>query len=63
VWLSSGDAFSSSFHRRLMCTEYLTSMEDSTRLGLALLSVPVAVVACGVLIGLLGRLITGRRDD
>jgi len=46
-----------------MCTEYLTSMEDSTRLGLALLSVPVAVVACGVLIGLLGRLITGRRDD
>jgi hypothetical protein len=36
-------------------------MQDMTRFGLALLSVPVVVVAGGVLIGLIGRWITARR--
>jgi hypothetical protein len=36
-------------------------MEDLTRFGLALLSVPVAVVASGVLLGLIGRLLTKPR--
>jgi hypothetical protein len=36
-------------------------MEDLTRFGLALLSVPVTVVASGVLIGLIGRLIAKHR--
>jgi len=35
-------------------------MEDLTRLGLALLSVPVAVVASGVVLGFCGRWITRR---
>jgi hypothetical protein len=37
-------------------------MEDLTRFGLALLSVPVVVVASGVLIGLFGRVLTRRRS-
>ena len=36
-------------------------MEDLTRFGLALLSVPIAVVTGGVLLGLIGRWISGRR--
>jgi hypothetical protein len=36
-------------------------MEDLTRFGLALLSVPIAVVAGGVLLGLIGRWISSRR--
>jgi hypothetical protein len=36
-------------------------MEDLTRFGLTLLSVPVAVVTGGVILGLIGRWITGRR--
>jgi len=36
-------------------------MEDMTRFGLALLSVPVTVVISGVLIGLIGRWISDRR--
>jgi hypothetical protein len=36
-------------------------MEDMTRFGLALLSVPVTVVISGVLLGLIGRWISGRR--
>ena len=36
-------------------------MEDTTRLGLALISVPIAVTVGGVLLGLLARWIT-RRD-
>jgi hypothetical protein len=35
-------------------------MEDITRLGLALISVPIAVTVGGVLLGLLGRWITRR---
>jgi len=35
-------------------------MEDLTRLGLALLSVPVAVVAGGILLGLVARRLTRR---
>ena len=35
-------------------------MEDLTRLGLALLSVPVVVVASGVVLGLCARWITRR---
>jgi hypothetical protein len=37
-------------------------MEDLTRFGLALLSAPIVVVTGGVLIGLIGRWITRRRD-
>jgi len=37
-------------------------MEDMTRFGLALLSAPIVVVASGVLIGVIGRWISGRRD-
>jgi hypothetical protein len=37
-------------------------MEDLTRFGLALLSVPVTVVASGILLGLIGRWITRRRE-
>jgi hypothetical protein len=36
-------------------------MEDMTRFGLALLSVPVVIVSVGVLLGLIGRWLTGRR--
>jgi len=36
-------------------------MEDLTRFGLALLSAPIVVVASGVLLGLIGRWIKGRR--
>jgi hypothetical protein len=36
-------------------------MEDMTRFGLALVSVPIAVVISGVVIGLIGRWIVGRR--
>jgi hypothetical protein len=36
-------------------------MEDLTRFGLALLSVPVVIVSGGVLLGLIGRWFTGRR--
>jgi hypothetical protein len=36
-------------------------MEDLTRFGLALLSVPVTVAVAGVLLGLVGRWISGRR--
>jgi len=36
-------------------------MEDMTRFGLALLSVPVTVVIGGVLIGLIGRWISSHR--
>jgi hypothetical protein len=36
-------------------------MEDLTRFGLALLSVPVVVVTSGALLGLIGRWISGRR--
>jgi len=39
----------------------LEGMEDLTRFGLTLLSVPVAVVTGGVILGLIGRWITGRR--
>jgi hypothetical protein len=40
----------------------MADMEDLTRFGLALLGVPVTVVAAGVLLGLFGRWISGRRD-
>jgi len=36
-------------------------MEDLTRFGLALLSVPVVIVSGGVLLGLIGRWLTGHR--
>jgi hypothetical protein len=36
-------------------------MEDLTRFGLALLSVPVVVVGGGLLLGLIGRWATQRR--
>jgi hypothetical protein len=36
-------------------------MEDMARFGLALVSVPVAVIIGGVVIGLIGRWIAGRR--
>lgn len=36
-------------------------MEDLTRFGLALLSVPITVVVGGVLLGLIGRWMSGRR--
>ena len=36
-------------------------MEDLTRFALFLVSVPVVVVSGGVLLGLAGRWITGRR--
>jgi len=36
-------------------------MEDVTRFALALLSAPIVLVASGVLIGLIGRRMTGRR--
>jgi hypothetical protein len=35
-------------------------MEDLTRFGLALLSVPVAVVTGGILLGLVARRVTRR---
>jgi len=35
-------------------------MEDLTRFGLALLSVPAAVVTCGLLLGLVARRVTRR---
>jgi hypothetical protein len=37
-------------------------MEDMTRFGLAVLSVPIVVVTSGVLMGLIGRWILGRRN-
>jgi hypothetical protein len=40
----------------------IRDMEDLTRFGLALLSVPVTVVASGILLGLIGRWITRRRE-
>jgi hypothetical protein len=40
----------------------MVDMEDLTRFGLALLSVPVVIVAGGVLLGLIGRWATRRRD-
>jgi len=36
-------------------------MEDLTRFGLALLSVPIIVVASGVVLGLIGRCIRRHR--
>jgi hypothetical protein len=36
-------------------------MEDLTRFGLFLLSAPVVIVAGGVVLGLIGRYVTGRR--
>jgi len=36
-------------------------MEDLTRFALFLLSAPVVIVAGGVVIGLIGRYVTGRR--
>ena len=36
-------------------------MEDLTRFGLFLLSAPVVIVTGGVLLGLIGRYVTGRR--
>jgi len=36
-------------------------MEDLTRFALALLSVPVVIVTGGVVLGLIGRYVTGRR--
>ena len=38
-----------------------TTMEDLTRFGLFLLSAPVVIVTGGVVIGLIGRYVTGRR--
>jgi len=38
------------------------SMEDATRFALALISMPIVVVASGLVIGLIGRWVTGRRD-
>lgn len=35
-------------------------MGDQTRLALFFVGVPVVVVGCGVLIGLIGRWVTGR---
>jgi hypothetical protein len=37
-------------------------VEDSTRFGLILISAPIAVVAGGILLGLIGRWISGRRN-
>ena len=37
-------------------------VEDLTRFGLFLISVPVVVVASGVLLGVIGRVISRRRD-
>jgi hypothetical protein len=36
-------------------------MEDLTRFAMALLSAPVAIFAGGVVLGLIGRYVTGRR--
>ena len=36
-------------------------MEDLTRFGMFLLSAPVVIVARGVVLGLIGRYVTGRR--
>jgi hypothetical protein len=36
-------------------------MEDLTRFGMFLLSAPVVIVAGGVVLGLIGRYVTGRR--
>jgi hypothetical protein len=36
-------------------------MEDLTRFGLFLVSAPVVIVAGGVVLGLIGRYVTGRR--
>ncbi len=36
-------------------------MEDLTRFGIFLLSAPVVIVAGGVVLGLIGRYVTGRR--
>ena len=38
-----------------------TVMEDLTRFALFLLSAPVVIVTGGVVIGLIGRYVTGRR--
>jgi len=40
----------------------VTGVEDLTRLGLLLISAPIAVVAGGVLLGVIGRWISGHRD-
>lgn len=36
-------------------------MEDLTRFGLLLISVPIVVFACGILLGLIGRWISRGR--
>jgi hypothetical protein len=38
-------------------------MADATRFGLVLLGVPLAVLVGGIVLGLVGRRITGRRGD
>jgi len=50
--------FSSSTHQRSPSS---CSVEDLTRFGLLLLNAPIMVGAGGVLIGLIGRWISGRR--
>ena len=40
----------------------LSGVEDLTRFGFLLVGAPIAVVAGGVLLGMIGRWLSGRRD-
>jgi len=44
-----------------VCPVEASVMEDLTRFALALLSAPVVIVTGGVVLGLIGRYVTGRR--
>ena len=44
-----------------VCLVEASVMEDLTRFALALLSAPVVIVTGGVVLGLIGRYVTGRR--
>ena len=44
-----------------ICPVEASVMEDLTRFGLFLLSAPVVIVTGGVVLGLIGRYVTGRR--
>ena len=45
-----------------MLVSQIALMEDLTRFGLTLLSVPITVFAAGIVLGLIGRWVTARRN-